>query len=794
MYVCIKNSAYIISINMNLSALNSINALKRETYGKVNTTNQVSNNHLDYNQAFIGNSVDDTRSYDKFISHLHMMMKSDLLNSLQYTYFTEFAKIDGTLINIRFFIDLIDQIESEIDAEYKDDLDTQENESNKAKKIENKINILCLRNKKLSIVTKFKIICAELFDKFLKYDEKLSKIRINKNIRYKLTKVDTINFTSQQVRSLWTIYDFLIDPNSTTFCFQGYAGTGKTTTIVELVSYLIRNSYIQSVAFTAPTNKAVNVIKGKFRPHLRYLIKTMFNKDLSDNFCFDDEIVFLELKGIKISFITIHKLLMFKTDYSISGDMIFVRDSTSSSLIPEYELVLVDECSMINMDMIDNIFQEIRSAQNMRSKGFKRRAKIMFTGDPAQLPPVNESRSSIFSNSADDLSFDEYMNIMNFKTTEYIVSDAASLMRNKYDKLIADLTNMKSFLLTDVVRSRLDNVTNVCNEFRHLVADDDYDIDGLSIGLIELFGAMGDNDKTKNVRVDDKTKLEIHGVALYQYQDGMNKLQTPWFQKFLNAIKTGTTAIILTWTNRQTDIYNEAIRRRIFKNCGDIKKFEIGDILMLSEFYSLDLGEEFVAQKLFTSEQIKVVKTEMQEIPLRGFEMITTKSYLKMKNYHKINADLEMLIKYMNDELCKNKKVLTWLIKVHRLGEDPSKSMPIMVIDDRDLKEFKRWKSTSNDMIRNFSNKLMNRYKTSQKSIERSIIKPVWMQWRKIYDESFANVNYGYSITTHKAQGSGFQDAYVDLNDILQNPNSIESHKCAYTAVTRASYELHVLI
>ena len=78
--------------------------------------------------------------------------------------------------------------------------------------------------------------------------------------------------------------------------------------------------------------------------------------------------------------------------------------------------------------------------------------------------------------------------------------------------------------------------------------------------------------------------------------------------------------------------------------------------------------------------------------------------------------------------------------------------------------------------------------------MERSIIKPLWIQWRKIFDELFANVSYGYSITTHKAQGSGFQDAYVDPNDMLQNSKSVEAHKCAYTSVTRASNELHILI
>jgi Mimiviridae putative DNA helicase len=799
-----------------LTGLTAITALQKETN---NSGSKVS-------QAF--SRTDDEKSYDNFITHLHLMMKTDLLNSMQYTYFTEFAKIDGSLINIKFFIDLMEQIEQTVETEYRAELqdilliDSYEEfdileeikEYDSQKKIKNSIDqiesiieevmgdelqnvmtdteitklhaTIALRVRKIGLVNKFKGICADMFSRYLKFDKKNNLFRINKSIRYKLSRVDTIQFTEEQKTSLWKMYDFMIDPSANTFCFQGYAGTGKTTTIVELVSYLIRNSYIKSVAFTAPTNKAVNVIKNKFRPHLRSLVKAMFDKNLDDNFCFDDEIGFMEIKNIKISFLTIHKLLNFKTDYSVSGNMIFVRDRGNSSLIPEYELVLIDECSMINMDMIDSIFDEIRQIQNLKSRGFKRRAKIMFTGDPAQLPPVNEERSSIFSRSEEDLTFGEYMRIMNFKVTESVISDVESLLRHKYNKLMNDLSQMKSFLLTNVVRSRLDNVTHVCNEFRHLVADKSYDMDSLSMELLKLFKSRRKKQKPG--------RLSMPGVTMYQYEVGESRLQTLWFRRFLKSIKNGDTAIILTWTNRQTDQYNEVIRRKIFRNKGKIKKFEIGDILMLSEFYALDLGEDFVTQRLFTSEQIKVIKTDVKSIPLRGFEMIKTKTYQRMKQYPKINPELEMLIKYMNDEYCQGKSVTSWLMKVHRMGEDEKKSMAIMVVDDKDKDEFKRYKSTTNDLIRNFANKLLHRYKNGQKSIERSVIKPLWIQWRKIFDEPFASVNYGYSITTHKAQGSSFQDVYVDLNDILQNPREHESHKCAYTATTRTSNELHILI
>src|SRR5690606_10270143 len=48
-----------------------------------------------------------------------------------------------------------------------------------------------------------------------------------------------------------------------------------------------------------------------------------------------------------------------------------------------YELIIVDECSMISSEIVSMIM-------NLNNK-------ILFSGDPAQLPPVNEQVSDIFN-------------------------------------------------------------------------------------------------------------------------------------------------------------------------------------------------------------------------------------------------------------------------------------------------------------------------------------------------------------------------------------------------------------
>jgi exodeoxyribonuclease V len=80
------------------------------------------------------------------------------------------------------------------------------------------------------------------------------------------------------------------------------------------------------------------------------------------------------------------------------------------------------------------------------------------------------------------------------------------------------------------------------------------------------------------------------------------------------------------------------------------------------------------------------------------------------------------------------------------------------------------------------------------KKIDNEIIRPLWRQWNKLFIDQFANVNYGNSHSVHKSQGSSFYNVFVDSDDILNNPNQEEAKRCIYTAFTRSSNELHILI
>lgn len=66
--------------------------------------------------------------------------------------------------------------------------------------------------------------------------------------------------------------------------------------------------------------------------------------------------------------------------------------------------------------------------------------------------------------------------------------------------------------------------------------------------------------------------------------------------------------------------------------------------------------------------------------------------------------------------------------------------------------------------------------------------------WRQYWGlrESLASLKHGYALTAHRAQGSTYLYAFVDVDDICSNSSKLEARRCLYVACTRARYQLHL--
>lgn len=157
-----------------------------------------------------------------------------------------------------------------------------------------------------------------------------------------------ITFNAEQFDGLKKINHWLKN-GETFFTLAGYAGTGKSTIVKKVL-----DNYHRGVVVSAPTHKAKKVVMnttGEDGQTLHALLGLRPDVDL-DNFNPNDP---------KFNPIAIPKIC-------------------------DFNFVIIDEASMINQELYDLILDKTNNS----------RTKVLFMGDPAQIPPVGEKASVVF--------------------------------------------------------------------------------------------------------------------------------------------------------------------------------------------------------------------------------------------------------------------------------------------------------------------------------------------------------------------------------------------------------------
>jgi len=160
-------------------------------------------------------------------------------------------------------------------------------------------------------------------------------------------KHEEIEYTPEQLAAIAKLEEFVtaMYTDSWYFVFKGFAGTGKTT-CMRRVTEIARKQGLK-IEYTAPTNKAAKVLRGVVGKAV-----TTYS--------------FLNLRVMKNG---ATKEIAFNK-----------RERYNYSRI---DVVVVDEGSMVNKEL----FRYLKEG----AERFK--YKVVFMGDPAQLPPVNETSS-----------------------------------------------------------------------------------------------------------------------------------------------------------------------------------------------------------------------------------------------------------------------------------------------------------------------------------------------------------------------------------------------------------------
>jgi tRNA A37 threonylcarbamoyladenosine biosynthesis protein TsaE len=177
-----------------------------------------------------------------------------------------------------------------------------------------------------------------------------------------------LNLSNDQEIALTKLEAFIASP-AQVFMLKGYAGSGKTTILKGLVEYL--NSIEKDFALMAPTGRAAKVMREKTGQEAYTIHKSIYS--------YEDMVEIEE------------------------GDSFFYYYKIRNNVDVTGKIFIVDEASMLSDAKSEGEFFRFGSSHLLsdlitysRVAHPKVNSKIIFVGDPCQLPPVGDNSSKAF--------------------------------------------------------------------------------------------------------------------------------------------------------------------------------------------------------------------------------------------------------------------------------------------------------------------------------------------------------------------------------------------------------------
>jgi len=210
---------------------------------------------------------------------------------------------------------------------------------------------------------------------------------------------------------------------------------------------------------------------------------------------------------------------------------------------------------------------------------------------------------------------------------------------------------------------------------------------------------------------------------------------------------TGNT-IIITYHNFKKELLNNQFREKILKYT---KIYEPGDKLIFNNNIYKSIGGKTV--RVFTNSEIVTVTN----VNNAGYSFNEKLIYLEKGELKEESINFEMPY---------------YLIQVEDKRD--------MVFVPSDITKF----SKLLDKISTYAKQLSS-YPEERKKMWRIFFKAKY---------AFYDVSYAYAITSHKSQGSTYDNVIVDFNDIFKSKMTMdEKLKCFYVACSRAKYNLNII-
>jgi exodeoxyribonuclease-5 len=442
-------------------------------------------------------------------------------------------------------------------------------------------------------------------------------------------------FNKEQTEAINKGIEFIKSGNEDTyFLIEGKAGTGKTTVIAQI----LKKYKSKTILACALSHKAKNVIE------------SVLKHNKIDG-------MFLSIAGA------------LGMDFDIeTGRFINGFRKSFERPINKANIIIVDEASMVNEEMIDLIF-------TYKRKG----SKVIFLGDIGQLPPIRSKENEYYYKWEDE-----------------------------------ELDNISPVFLSGNKVKLLERIRQ--GEESPILPFADYFWENSQIEEPYLFPT----EKNGYIR---KSIINSNGSLIFVNKtSNIMNLMLPLFEKSVKN-KDHNFIKFITYKNDTKNLINEYIHDKLFPNS---TFYNVGESIIFNDNYG-DINN---------STETEILAISKKEIDKYNIEYYN----VTVRFVHK--DQLDTIIKCVAFESKeKHEKIVTNVFK------------------------------------------LAFKYKGANKEKYNKYLQSAWE-----YKGRYAKIDYSYSLTSHKAQGSTYNVSIIhekDINSVMPTSNKAKSQSI-YTAITRA--------
>jgi hypothetical protein len=284
----------------------------------------------------------------------------------------------------------------------------------------------------------------------------------------------------------------------------------------------------------------------------------------------------------------------------------------------------------------------------------------------------------------------------------------------------------------------------------------------------------------------------------------VNTTKTP-LDVLIQSFKNKEDTVVLSYTNDQKKKYNYYIRRKLFlKNPNDrLLDYYVGENLWFTGFRSRNdnavtrdtyKGAYSRILETYDTYVIDIVRDYLEDPSTEpccrdpwvcrkycGHTIYNTNDLIRVVNVSSVEIEIPYYKCTHGEYKCKICKIILPQKKTE------SEVIQLYKITDEDGTPF--YKVQPQSLIK--FNKVLNHYKDMVLQRHRTERKPYWRDFYMLKDTLNAQLDYCYSMTVHKSQGSQWSKVFVNIDNIRRD--QINGYRLAYTAVSRAMDNLYFL-